>query len=282
MVKKLILALMAMLLLLTGCACAQGQQVVDAAGEMTAEEIAVISEVIDDIEEKYQVDVVVLVTDKTPTLSYYEDNTRVENYGHDFYDYGGYGMGEDASGMLYMIDVKNRIQTISGSGKMMLYITDEREEAIFDVTGRYLRVDDWGGASLAAGRKIRGFMGQGIPEGAYLYDEVTGQIMTVRVKRLEFHEVLLAVLGGVVAAAILFAVVSSSYGMKGSTYTYDMASQASCSITEADEQFLRESVSRVARSTSSSGGSSGGHRSGGSGVRISSSGRSHSGGSRRF
>lgn len=280
MVKKLMLALF---LLLTVCASAEGQQVVDHAGEMTAEEIAVITEVIDDIEQKYQVDIVVLVTDKTPTLSYYEDNTRVENFGHDFYDYGGYGVGEDASGMLYMIDVKNRIQTISGSGKMMLYITDEREEDIFYVTGRYLSVDDWGGASLAAVRKIRDFMGRGIPEGAYLYDEATGRVLTSGVKRLELHEIVLAVIVGGVAAVLLYVIVSSSYGLKGSTYTYDLASQASCSITEADEQFLRESVSRVARSTAnSSGGSSGGRRSGGSGVRISSSGRSHSGGSRRF
>ena len=50
----------------------------------------------------------------------------------DFYDNGGYGMGEDFSGMLILLDMNNRVMWLSTGGVMIDYITDAREESILD------------------------------------------------------------------------------------------------------------------------------------------------------
>lgn len=261
----------------------RGAQVIDPEDQIKPLTEQQIIAVIEEIEKKHQVDIVVLVTKDTPRLSEYEDNRRVEDYAHDYYDVGGYGMGPDASGLLYMIDLRNRIQCISGSGVMMQYISDSREEKIFDAAQGYLTRNDWGNAALAAVTKVGEFMNQGRERGVFLYDEMTGQRLSGYYNPLEGFEVLLAVGGGVLVAFIVCGTVTGSYGLKGSTYKYDLASKSACTMTRDDEQFLRESVSRMARSSGNGGhGGSGGGHSGGSGVRRSSSGRMHSGGSRRF
>lgn len=258
-------------------------QVIDAVGALSADTIYLITQEIEAIERKHQVDVVVLVTDDVPKD--YSDNLwRVERYADDFYDNGGYGMGEDFSGILYLIDLNNRVQYISTGGVMMQYISDYREERIFDAAETYLYRSDWGGAALAAVRQISRYMAEGREKGVFLYDRDTGERLSGYHNPLEMYEILIALGGGVVVGLIVCGSVSSSYNLKGSTYRYDVAGKASCSLTRDDEQFIRQSVSRAARSSGSSsmGGGHSGGRSGGSGVHRSSSGRSHGGGGRRF
>ena len=259
-----------------------GAQVIDPEDQIDPLTERQIIAVIEEIEKKHQVDIVVLVTRDTP----YDPSDslyKVAGYADDYYDYGGYGMGPDFSGMLYLIDLRNRVQYISTGGVMMQYISDSREEKIYDAAELYLRRNDWGNAALSAVRKVSELMAKGRERGVFLYDEVTGQRLSGYYNPLEGFEVLLALGGGVLAAFIVCGTVTGSYGLKGSTYKYDLSGKSACTMTRDDEQFLRESVSRMARSSGSSGhGGVGGGRSGGSGVHRSSSGRSHGGGGRRF
>ena len=257
-------------------------QVIDDAGALTADKIYQITQEIEAIERKHQVDVVVLVTYDVPD-DYSDSLWRVEQFADDFYDHGGYGMGDDFSGVLYLIDLNNRVQYISTGGIMMQYISDYREERIFDAAETYLYRSDWGGAALAAVRQIARYMEEGREKGVFLYDRDTGERLSGYHNPLEMYEILIALGGGVIAALIMSGSVGASYNLKGSTYSYDVDGKASCSLTKNEEHYLRESVSRVARSSGSSGVSGGGgSRSGGSGVHRSSSGRSHGGGGRRF
>ncbi len=260
------------------------RQVIDDAGVLTAQKIMEISAVIDGIEAEHQVDVVVLITRDVPDDPS-EELWRVQAWADGYYENGGFGMGGDFSGILYMIDLNNRVQWISTEGVMIRYITDSREEAILDAAEYYLYRSDWGGAALAAVRCIGAFMEEGQERGNFLYDEVTGERLTGYYNPLEMHEILIALAGGAGVALVLCGSVSAAYNLKGSTYRYDLARGAETSGVEEEQQFLRESVSRMARSTGSGGssfGGGGGGRSGGSGVHRSSSGRSHGGGGRRF
>lgn len=260
----------------------RGAQVIDPEDQIKPLTEQQIIAVIEEIEKKHQVDIVVLVTKNTPYDSS-DSLYKVAGFADDYYDAGGYGMGPDFSGMLYLIDLRNNVQYISTGGVMMQYISDSREQKIFDAAELYLRRNDWGNAALSAVRKVSELMAKGRERGVFLYDEVTGQRLSGYYNPLEGFEVLLAVGGGVLAAFIVCGTVTGSYGLKGSTYKYDLASKSACTMTRDDEQFLRESVSRMARSSGSSGhGGGGGGRSGGSGVHRSSSGRSHGGGGRRF
>ena len=299
MVRKIILMLLCVLLpmsafadallgddtfsLLTGAAqTSDAAQIIDDAGVVPAVVETQITQVIGRIERDHEVDIVVLVTYDVPD-DYSDSLYRVEKFADDFFDNGGYGMGADFSGMLYLIDLNNRVQYVSTGGVMIDYISDYREEMIFDAAEPYLLRSDWGGAALAAVNRTAGLMDEGRERGMFRYDRDTGRRISGIYNPLELHEVLLALGGGVLAAAIMVGTVSAAYGLKGGTYKYDLAANASCTLTQDDEQYLRETVTRMARpsSTGSGRGGSGG-RSGGSGVHRSSAGRSHGGGGRRF
>lgn len=280
MMKKVILWLALALLPLIALA---DVQVIDDAGALSASEEAAITAAIEEVERAHQVDLVVLVTRNTPYDSS-ESLWRVRDFADDYYDNGGYGMGADFSGMLYLIDLNNRVQWISTGGVMIDYITDYREELILDEAEPYLYDSEWGRAALAAIRRTGEFMDRGREKGSFRYDEVTGERLTGLYNPLEGFEILLAGGGGAAVAGIFMAMVNGSYNLKGSTYHYDLKQNGSCTFTRDDEEYVRENVSRMARvSTSgSSGGGGSRSRSGGSGVHRSSGGRSHGGGGRRF
>lgn len=280
MVKKLLLVL---LLLLLPCAALADTQVIDDAGVIDAAMEAEITRVINEIEQEHQIDLVVLVTYDVPK-DYSEDCWRIRDYADDFFDNGGYGMGEDHSGMLYLIDLNNRMPWISTCGVMIEYMSDSRIDRLHDAGDAYLRWEEYGQAALAVMERTGEFLEQGREKGHFIYDEVTGQRQSGIYNPLEGYEVLIAVLGGVAVAGIFIATVSGAYSLKGSTYSYPVNENAALTLTRDEEQYLRQHVTRVARSSGNGhhGGSHGGS-SRGSGVHRSSSGRSHGGGGgRRF
>lgn len=280
MVKKLLLALM--LALLLPAAAMADVQVIDDANAISADMERQITEVIDQVEKAHQVDLVVLVTYDVPD-DYSESLYRVRDYADDYYDNGGYGMGEDFSGMLYLIDLNNRVQWISTGGVMIGYINDLREERILDAAEPYLMNSDWGRAALRAMQMTSQYMDEGRMKGSFLYDEETGKRLSGLYNPLENFEILIAAAAGIVVAVLVVTTVSASYSLKGSTYRYDMRANCTYDVKRDDEAYLRQTVSRVARNTGG-GGHSGSGRSGGmgSGVHRSSGGRSHGGGGRRF
>ncbi|MBQ8556502.1 MAG: TPM domain-containing protein [Clostridia bacterium] len=284
MVKKLLCILLLLLVPVLALADALSEladtQVIDDAGLFTPSELADMAEIIDQVERDHQVDIVVLTTWDVPD-DYSESMYRVRDYADNFYDNGGYGMGEDDSGMLILLDMNNRVMWLSTGGVMIDYITDSREEDILDAASFGLSVGDYGDAMIAALKETRSFMNKGRLEGTFRYDEVTGQRLSGMYNALTGAEAVLAGIAGVAAAAVFVLVVKSRYSLAGSTYSYDLETNAECELTRDNEQYLRQTVTRHARS-SGNGGGSGGGRSGGSGVHRSSGGVSHGGGGRRF
>ncbi len=278
MVKKLLLILLALLLPVLALA---DEQVIDKANLLSASDVSRMNEIIARIENDHQVDMVVLTTYDVPN-DYSESMWRVRDYADDFYDNGGYGMGEDFSGMLILLDMNNRVMWLSTGGVMIDYITDAREESILDRAYTYLSYGDYGDAMIAALDRVEYYMNKGRQEGSFRYDEVTGQRLSGYYNTLTSGELGVAALAGGGVALVIFLSISGSYSLKGSTYSYDRSANSSITLTRDDEVFVRQFTRRTPRSTGTHGGTGGGGRSGGSGVHRSSGGRSHGGGGRRF
>lgn len=280
MVKKL-LPIMIVLLLLPVIVLADAQ-VIDKANLFAAGEVSRMNEIIARIEDRHQVDMVVLTTYDVPD-DYSESMWRIRDYADDYYDNGGYGMGPDFSGMLILLDMNNRAIWLSTGGVMIDCITDMREEDIIDRAYSSLSYGRYGDAIIAALSRVEYYMDKGRQEGSFRYDEASGERLSGYFNTLTGAELGIAALVGGGAALVIFLSVNGSYSLHGSTYSYDRASNSTVVLTRDDEVFVRQFTQRTPRHTpTSSGGSGGGMRSGGSGVHRSSGGRSHGGGGRRF
>lgn len=278
MVKKLV-CLLAVCLLLIPCAALAETRVFDEANLFTAAEIQEMEAYIEQIRTDYQVDVAVATSDSVPM-------NRSQAYSDDFYASHDFGMGEDHAGLLFLIDMSNRVPVITTDGVMIDYITDSRLENLLDAGYNDLRMGRYGSASMRTLKQLGAFLREGRQKGSFRYDLETGKRLSGLYNPLTSGEMLVAALAGLAVAAIFVASVSARYQLKGSTYRYNLADNASRSLTREDEQFIRQFVTRQARqpvTTSHTGSGSGGSRSSGMGsaVHRSSSGRSFGGGTGR-
>ncbi|MEG1775311.1 MAG: TPM domain-containing protein [Clostridia bacterium] len=197
-----------------------------------------------------------------------------------FYDQGGFGLDEEHSGILYYIDMQERYHYLSTRGAMIDYMTDARiEDAIEECTGE-LAKGDYLGAAMHMLSMVRNDIKQGIPEGQYRYDIVTGERLTARHKVLTGTEMLFCAIAALAVGLLFMAMISRTYKLKGSTYHYDYRENSSVAITGSDDTYLRTTTTQVRRPEPSGSGSGGG---GGSGSGThSSGGTSHGGGGGHF
>ena len=279
MVRR-ITSLLVLLVLMSPAALAfASTQIVDECDLFTASEEQTIIQVMERIERNHQMDMVVLTTSRVP-YDPSESMYRIAEFADDYYDQGGYGLGPDNSGMLLLVDMNNRAMYLSTGGVMIEYINDSREEGILDAAWSYMPYGQYGRAVEAAMLQTERYLARGREEGTFLYDEVTGQRLSGIHNALTTAEMGIGLIVGIGAAAVFVSSVRGAYELRGSTYSYDRSANASIAFTRDEEHYLRQIVSRRARSQDSSSG--GGGRSGGSGVHRSSSGASHGGGGRRF
>lgn len=260
---------------------AETQQVIDNAHLFSESDEIRMIEIITRIEKKHQIDIVVLTTNAVPT-DYSSEMWTIRNYADDYYDNHGYGMGEDRSGVLILLDMNNRVLYLSTGGVMIDYLTDSRIENILDYAYDYLSYSRYDEAIVAALNRVEHYMNRGREEGTFRYDEVTGQRIGGIYNALTPAEIGVAAMIGGGVALVIFLCVTGSYSLRGSTYSYDTGANTSVVLTQDEEMYLRQFSHRTPRNTGSHGPRSGGGRSGGSGVHRSSGGFSHGGGGRRF
>jgi uncharacterized protein len=246
-------------------------RVFDYAGLMSVTEINSLETLIADLRAKYGMDIVVLTSNDAST-----DASLA--YADDFYDNHGFGTGPDRDGLLYFIDMHNRVPTISTSGLMIRYVTDDRLKTLLNTAYDYLDQGKYAAGTEITLTLLRFYLQQGIPSGQFTIDEAGNRSYASAVKTLTFGEMAASLGAGALAALIFIGVIKHRYELKGSAYQYDLQANTTVSLTGATDEYLRTDVVRTRRQTSSSGGggfSSSTHRSSG--------GRTHGGGSgRRF
>lgn len=271
--KKFLFLLISLLLCFCLGAQAESARVIDDADLFSADEEAALYGLIADFQNKTGMDFVVYTAD-----SYHEDSQQT--IADKLYDHGGYGLDEEASGILYFIDMYERIPYLSTTGAMIDYMTAERIEAAHEASYNFLASGQYADAAAQMIYSVYGYWENGIPEGQYRYDIVTGQILTARHKVLTGSEMLVCALIGLVAALLFIKTIQGRYTLKGGTYHYAFRENSTMHLTDSVDDYLRTTTTRTRKALSSSGSHGGGH-SGGSGVHRSSSGRSHGGGAGR-
>ncbi len=275
-------ALLVMILLLLPMGALAAEAVVDECGLFTAAEIAQMETLIGEIRETYQMDAAVLTTKEVPANRSSESEEKTQAYADDYYDQNGYGLGEDRAGILYMIDMKNRVLYISTNGVMIDYISDSRLEDLLDTAYEYAGSKKYGQSAIAVLQQLKSILSRGIEEGHFRYDDVTGERLTGLYNKLTGGEMIVAGIAGIAALLIMYFSVTAKYELKHGTYRFDKDTQSSVELSRNDKTFLRETVTRTRISQSSGGGGHGGGGGRGSGVHRSSGGGFHGGGGRHF
>lgn len=249
---------------------------------LSMSEITTIQSEIDQVVDAHGLDVVIVITDQT-------EGKSSRDYADDCYDFNDFGIGEDASGLLLLINMEIREVWISTTGKAIGIFTDTRIDRILDELVPFLTDGDYYKASMEFIRQVDRYAQSGIPQGQYQKDEkdLSPDVPQNEYPQPQSSDTYWSRAVGLMAApwvyfialavSILATVIASS-GNKGrvtvSNRTYEEG--GSFLLTDKRDDFINQTVTRVriANNNSSGGGRSTTHRS--------SSGRSHGGGGRRF
>lgn len=117
------------------------ERLVDDADLLTSEEEEELLEKLDAISEGQQCDVAVV------TVNSLED-MRVQDFADDYYDYNGFGMGEDRDGIVFLVSMEEREWAFSTCGYGIDAFTDTTMSYMEDVILPYLSDGDYFDAFL--------------------------------------------------------------------------------------------------------------------------------------
>ena len=279
--RKLTLALLLLALLcaaLPALAAQTDARIFDQAELFNAAEEAELAFAIEEFTAETGMDFAIITTSAS------HGDYSVTQIADDFYDQYGFGTGDEHSGGLLYIDMYGREYAISSTGEMKDYITNNRLDSLKSSLERYLRVGGYYQASVDLLDNLTEYIREGVPEGQYQYDIVTGKQLTARHRMLKVSDLLIAAVAGLVVLLCVYGAVSSRYKLKGRTYHYDYAENSDVELTEREDNFLRTTTMRARKARPPSSGSGGGGFGGGNGtgIHIGSSGTAHGGGSGHF
>lgn len=263
------LALLLSVLLILPVSAGEAARVFDQAGLFTSEEASLLEQKITVLKESSGLDFAIVTTDDA-------EGKTAGSYADDFYDNHGFGVGENKSGAVFLIDMDNREAYISTNGYAVAVYEDYIEDMLDDIF-EYLPDADYYHAAAAFLDSADRYARSGIRgENGFLerYDPVTDSMETFHY----FHpvEILISIFVPLAAAGGVFLGICLFYGRKEKSVPYPFRQQSRLTLTQANDRFIRRSVVTRKIDTSSHGsggshGSRGGGRSGG-----------HGGGGRRF
>lgn len=193
-------------------------------------------------------------------------NKSAEAYADDFFDYNGYGVGKDYTGVLFLISMEGRDWAISTCGKGIAALSDSELDSIFYRISSYLSEDRYYEAFSEYLAVLESELNEYI-------DETTvsaGEVVVAFLKN--------AFIGAIIAGIALFIM---SRGMKTDVKQKNAVNYVvvgTYNLKQHSDRFLYTNTTKTRRSSNSSSGG----RSGGGSSHRSSSGRSHGGRSGKF
>lgn len=241
--------------------------VVDMAGSFTADQARALSAEAVTLGSQYAMDVVIVTTNDT-------NGKSSRRYADDYFDNNGYGVGEDRSGILFLLDFDNTEAYISTSGSAVRYLTDARIERVLDdIFAGGLTEGDLYGAAQAFLVSTGNYLAAGIPAGQYEVAEPEANTLTAAE----------AAAGGVVALVLgpaYYFVTRQRYRSKPKPALFNFRQHSALNLGVIADDLVNTYVTSRAlpKPSPSSGGGSGSR----STTHRSSSGRSHGGGGRKF
>lgn len=252
------------------------------------EQLAVI---LDEVSEARGCDVVVVTADSL-------EGKSAQAYADDYFDYNGYGQGEDHSGVLLLVSMAEREWWISTSGSAIIVLDDYRLMQIEDEILGDLSAGDYYDAFEAYAELCDTYFEQA--ENGEVYDQYGdyyGDAYADPYYSYDygydygyggsdgFSPALLPVISVLAAFVISLIIVNVMKGelntVRYQTGAASYEKKGSFRLTSQRDIYLYRKVTKIARQTDSNR-SGGTGRSGGSSVHRSSSGRSHGGRGGRF
>lgn len=244
-----LLICIAVLFCLMPHASASSPKIVDDADLLSSYEEQLLEEKAQQLVDQYQMDVVIVTV-------WSLDGKSAQAYADDYFDYNGYGIGSNYSGVLFLLSMEYRDWAISTCGDTINVLTDHNIDSLFDSCRSYLANDKY----------YQAF-------DCYL-DELPHYFNTQPDAVDYFRIIAVALILGLIVAAIALAI------MRNSMNTFRQQQNASSYLPSGAYKlhhqrdiFLYSQVSKTRRDTDSGGGSS---------THRSSSARSHGGRSGKF
>ena len=221
--------------------------IVDYADLLTDDEEQALAEKIYELEYNYDSTLVILTLDSL-------GNRSAMEYADDFYDYNGYGMGENHDGAIFLISMENRDYWFGTTGSAIYTYSDSDIDYICG--------------------ECRGDLSAGNYYGAFdtlinecsdeLYSEAQSQVFTVG------KFLICLTIGAVIGLIILLGFIGQLKTVAPAKGASDYTS-SELKLTKKSDLFIRSSISKTKRESSS-----------GSSTHTGSSGTSHGGGGGHF
>ena len=258
-----------------GASAARAPRFADEMNLLTASQASALTARLDEVSEKYDFDVVIAVV-----YSLKGKNARV--FTADYYEYNGYGMGDDKAGIILLIATQYRDYAfVTPTGYGTYAFTDAGRDYMEKFFLPHLRNDDYYKAFMAFADAADDFLARA--EEKRPYD--TGNIPSMTEAQRRSARVWIIVAGLAAGLVVAFAVTGVWTAQLRSVRKQDLAHSyirpGSMDLRVKKDVFLHKNVKMTARPTDSDS-SSGGGGGGSSGSFSSSSGGSYSGSSGKY
>ena len=246
---------------------AAGRKVVDRAGVLTAEEAEKLEAKLQKISEAHQFDIVILTEN-----SIYGQHPQV--YAEDFYDYNGYGYGQNSDGVILLVAFGDRKWGIATTGSGIDYFTDAGSSYIGEAISPYLGEGKYEKAFSTFADCCEDFITSA--EKGNIYD--TGNMPKKPMSPLWYLLSLGIGAGG--ASCVTAGLKGQLKSVRSKRDAAEYVKSGSFDLTRQEDLFLYSKVTRVKKPKNEDHGRSGGG--GGSTVHTGHSGTSHGGSSGSF
>ena len=228
-------------------------RIVDQAELLTPPEEASLEVSAGEFRDTYGLDIVVLTVDSL-------NGNTISAYADDYYDYQGYGMGPDASGLILVVAMAERELYISTCGEGIYRFSDKELDEMIDGTATKLSQGNYEEAFLL-------FIGFASMHA----DRDSGPAVRSSDAGVNW---LLSLLIGIVVAGVAVLIMRACMNTRRKQHSAgDYLKSGSYHLRTRQDIFLYSNVSKVRRQQNNGGGSS---------THRSSSGRSHGGRGGRF
>lgn len=248
----------------------QLSRLVDNADLLTDSEEQELETELDEISERQECDVAVVTVNSL-------DGKSAQDYANDFFDYNGYGYGDDDSGILFLIGMDDRKWAITTYGYGITAFTDYGLEYMEDEFLPYLKDGEYAEAFSEYASLCDDLLTQardGHPYDVDSADDKPGVFTMI------FWGVVDLMIGFVVAFIMAQVKKSKLKSVKNQVAANAYKKQGSMNVTTREDRYINSIVTKrlIPRENENHGHSGGG----GSTTHVSSSGRSHGGSSGGF
>ena len=247
-------------------------KVVDEAGLLTAEEKADLEERAQQISTSYNMDVVIVTNDSL-------DGKTATEYADDYFDYNGYGLGEDRSGTLLLVSIGERDWAISTRGAAIRAVTDWGNEQLQDAMLPDLSAGNYADAFNSYLDRLEELYSSYVNGGGSSDsdDNSGGSLWYVIRSKLTFGRILLCVaIAAVISGITVAGMAKGMNSARGKRQAGEYLVKDSFHLSQSRDRFLYSTVTKTRRSQDND------HDSGGSSTHVSSSGSTHGGSSGKF